>query len=135
MESRITFLISILALLIAVLPAAGFAEEDKAEKIKEVIDKTTPEGRAAFQTHRMKNTLGLDQEQIDKVREINLKYARKVETTVGASEGELRKLEEMREIGEEKDRELKAILSADQYDKYLALKEEMREKMMESAGS
>jgi len=134
MESRITFLISIVALLIAVVPAAGFAEDDKAEKIKEIIDKTTPEGRAAFQTQQMKKALGLNQDQIDKVREINLKYARKVETTADASEGESRKLGEMKKISEEKDSEMKAVLSSEQYDKYLAMKEEMRKKMLDSTG-
>jgi hypothetical protein len=122
----------IVALSISVLPAAD--GEGEAEKIKEIIDKTTPEGRAAFQTQEMKKALGLNQDQIDKVREINLKYARKIETTVDTSKGEGGELGGMREISEEKDSEMKGVLSAEQYDKYLAMKEEMRKKMLGSTG-
>ena len=134
MEMRIPFMLFVIALSISVLPAASADGEGEAEKIKEIIDKTTPEGRAAFQTQEMKKGLGLNQDQIDKVRELNLKYARKVETTADASEGESRKLGEMKKISEEKDSEMKAVLSSEQYDKYLAMKEEMRKKLLDSTG-
>jgi hypothetical protein len=134
MEIRVPFLISIIALSISVFPAAGADGEGEAKEIKEIIDKTTPQGRAAFQTQEMKRELGLNQDQIDKVREINLKYARKAETTVDASQGGSRKLGEMKEISDEKDREMKVVLSSEQYDKYLAMKEQMRKKMLDSTG-
>jgi len=134
MDMRIPFLIPVIALLISAVPVASLTAETEAEKIEEVIDRTTPEGRAASQTQQMKKELGLNQDQIDKVREINLKYARKVQTTVDGSEEEIQELRQMQEIGEEKDREMKAVLSAEQFSKYLAMKEQIREKIREASG-
>lgn len=95
------------------------------------LKNTTPEERAKAQTAFMTSKLDLKPDQKPKVAEVNLKYAKKMDPVLKGEAGPFMKMREMRKIGEEKDAELKHLLSPDQFDKYLASKEEMREKFEE----
>ena len=51
-----------------------------------------------------------------------------MEPIIKGQEGPLMRLRQMREVGQAKEAELKGVLSPEQFHKYLAEKQEMREK-------
>ena len=95
------------------------------------LKNTTPEQRAKALTEVMTTKLGLSPEQTSKVANLNLTYANKMEPLIKGSEGPFVKMREMRQINEAKEAELKQILTPQQFEKYLASKEQMREKVLE----
>jgi len=119
LRNAVLMMVAVAALLLAVPPVAR-AQMDK-------LASTTPQERAKMQTEFMKNRLDLTPEQLQRVGALNLKYAQRMDPVIKGSEGPLMKMRQMREINEAKVGELKGILSP-QFEKYLASKEEMREK-------
>jgi len=97
----------------------------------DAVNDTTPKERAEAQTLMMKEKLGLSDAKTEKVRAINLKYAEKMEPVIKGSDGPLMKGREARNFQAQKEGELKAVLSADEFKKYLASKQEMREHIVE----
>jgi hypothetical protein len=123
MEQRPTFialLVAAMSLLIVVTAGA----QNEMEKLKS----STPEERARLQTEMMKTKLSLTTDQTPKVAAINQKYAQRMEPIIKGQEGPLMRLRQMREVGQAKEAELKGVLSPEQFQKYLAEKQEMREK-------
>jgi len=91
-----------------------------------------PQERAEIQTRLMGNALSLsDSSRIDKVYDINLKYAKKMEELTNSGSRRRAKFRKMRSLSEDKDKELKKTLTSEQYEEYLELKEQMRERMIE----
>ena len=113
---------------------APFAAHAQMEQLKQ----TTPEQRATLQTALMAERLGLTADQKTKVAALNLTYATKMEPIIKGSAGPLREMREIRQINDEKEAELKQILTPTQFQQYLASKEEMRQKfekrILENAG-
>ncbi len=91
------------------------------------LKKTTPEERAAVLTEMMKAKLSLSDSQLSQVRDINLKYAKKMQPILEGSERPLREMWEMKEVNQDKEAELKKVLTPEQFQHYLASKAEMRE--------
>jgi hypothetical protein len=87
---------------------------------------TTPEQRAKVQTDLMKAKFALTPDQVTKVSDINLKYAKKLDPVIKGSGGSLVKMRQMKEIEAEKEAELRQALSAQQFGEFLPSKEEMR---------
>ena len=88
--------------------------------------------RSAKLTEWMRTNLRLTDEQLPTVRDINLKYAKKMDAIAANS---LPKSEKMREITENdkaKDKELKDVLTADQFQAYLSKKQEIKKKFKEN---
>jgi len=92
---------------------------------------TTPDERASAQTAMMKVKLDLTADQLLKIAAINQKYAQKMEPIIKGSSGMFMKMNQMRGVNEEKEAELKQVLSPEQFQKYLASKAEMREEFEE----
>jgi hypothetical protein len=92
---------------------------------------TTPDERANAQTALMKAKLDLTADQLPKITALNQKYAQKMEPIIKGSSGTFMKMIQMREVNEQKEAELKQVLSPEQFQKYLASKEEMREQFEE----
>jgi hypothetical protein len=123
MELRPTF-IALLAAAMSLLIVVAAGAQNEMEKLKS----STPEERARLQTEMMKTKLGLTPDQTPKVAAINQKYAQRMEPIIKGQEGPLMRLRQMREVGQAKEAELKGVLSPEQFQKYLAEKQEMREK-------
>ena len=84
----------------------------------------TPEERAKRQTEMMKENLSLTTAQEPKVSAINLKYAKKMEDVRKiADTAVMRKTAQ--NLNKQKEGELKAVLTADQFKSYLTQVEEM----------
>ena len=90
-----------------------------------------PEKRVQIQTDRTADFLELDSLTKDKVFVINMKYAREFEAgrKEGASRYEVMK--QMDKLSVSKNKEMKAVLTKDQYKKYLRQQQEMRNKMQQ----
>ena len=123
MELRPTF-IALLAVAMSLLIVVAAGAQNEMEKLKS----STPEERARLQTEMMKVKLALSPDQTPKVAAINQKYAQRMEPIIKGQEGPLMRLRQMREVGQAKEAELKGVLSPEQFQKYLAEKQEMREK-------
>ena len=113
-------------LLTCILTNPALAQ-DKADMLKN----STPEQRAKVQTALMKAKLQLDTVQTAKVQAINLAAAQKMEPLLKSDGGKLAKFRQLKEIDNTKDKDLKKVLTPDQYKQYEAAKEEMKEKMKE----
>jgi len=118
------WLLSATALLLLALSSPASAQLEK-------LKNTTPEERAKAQTAMMKTKLELTPEQTAKVAAINEKYAQKMEPILKGDDRPLMQMRKVKQITDAKEGELKQVLSPEQFDKYLASKEEMREKVME----
>jgi hypothetical protein len=118
------------ALTVSVVLLLAFSASAQLDKLKN----TTPEERAEVQTAFMKSKLGLTTDQATQVADINLRYAQKMDPIIKGSSGLLMKRRQMNEVNREKEAELKQALSAEQFQKYLDSKEEMREKFEEKIG-
>ncbi|MCB9178843.1 MAG: hypothetical protein H6590_05420 [Flavobacteriales bacterium] len=113
-------------MMIAVLAGMTMAAQAQ-DKVKK-----SPEERAKARTEQLTKELGLSPEQAAKVEAINLKYADKgaeMRKEREAERAEARK--EGKEMRDAHDAEMKAVLTHDQYVKWTAKKEEMKEKRME----
>jgi len=107
------------------LIASAITASAQLDKLKN----TTPQERAKAQTLFMKSKLDLTEAQLPKVEALNLKYAEKLDPVIKGSAGPLVKMQEFRQANEDKEAEMKGILSPDQFQRYLAAKQEMREKV------
>jgi len=113
-----------LALVTLALPIVASAQDPSA-----ALAKSTPEERAAFQTEYMKTKLALADEQAPKVQSINLDAAQKMEPVIKGTDGPLVKLRRARAIEAEKETALQGVLTPDQFQKFLAMKDELRQKL------
>ncbi|GAB4003903.1 hypothetical protein GCM10028808_00460 [Spirosoma migulaei] len=91
----------------------------------------TPEERATRQTARMKETLKLSPEQETSVSDINLKYAKQMQSVIETGGRNLKTAREAKSIMKNKDKELKEVLDKDQFKQYLTIKEEMMNQLKE----
>jgi Spy/CpxP family protein refolding chaperone len=87
-----------------------------------------------MQTNNMKETLSLTEDQVDKVGEINLNYARKMQNAYNSGGSKLQRLRKMKALAAEKDGALKKVLTPTQYATYQENKEEMKERRRERKG-
>lgn len=112
----------IIALLASMTVAAQAQEKDR----------KTPQERAKLRTEHMTKELELSPEQQAKVEAINLKYADQVEAVRAESEAErTAKREAAEAMHAAHDAEMKAVLTADQYTKWVAKKQEAKAKHLE----
>ncbi|MDI3321498.1 hypothetical protein [Pinibacter soli] len=87
--------------------------------------------RAMKQTNWMKSNLKLTDDQANKVQDVNLKYANKMDELHKSTATKQDKMTSMKSDEAAKDAELKAILNDSQYQTYLQKKEEMKKQMKE----
>jgi hypothetical protein len=88
----------------------------------------TPEERARIQNEMMKSKLALNDTQYKQVADINLKYAQKIAPIMKSDDSKFSKYRQIKPIMEEKDEDLKAILTKGQFEKYTEIKKEMMAK-------
>lgn len=100
--------------------------------------KMTAEERAQKLSDKMKTELSLTDEQYEKVKAVNLKYAKKNDEIRNGSGGKLSKYKSIKSSQSDKKKEMKAILTEEQYKKYEQMMEdaenEARERMKNRNG-
>jgi Spy/CpxP family protein refolding chaperone len=88
-----------------------------------------PEKRAQKQTQLMVDSLSLSAKQGEKVKEINLKYAEKMKELRNNAEVDRDAIwEKMNALRQEQDKELQTLVTAEQWDKWLKVRESERKK-------
>jgi len=90
------------------------------------------ESYAAKLNDWMKTNLQLTNEQIPKVEEINLKYAKRLEALQAKTIPRRQKLDILKADDKAKEKELKEIFTVDQFKKYQAKKTEIKKQMKEN---
>jgi len=115
----------VLSFLSLLAPAAH------AQGPSEALQSSTPQERATFQTEYMKHKLALTDEQLPKVSALNLETAQKMDPVLKGSQGPLMKMRAMKAIEDQKETQLQAILTPDQFQKFLAAREELKQKLEE----
>lgn len=88
----------------------------------------TPEKIAEVQTKMLSDTLKLDSAENNQLYQLNLKYANKLQDLKSINDRK-KKIKEFRAMNNDKDKEMKDLLSDEQYKVYLGLKQEMQDKM------
>lgn len=87
------------------------------------------EERVRKQTDILYTDLPLrDSAQYKQVYDINLKYAQKMQESVQKAGSKMAKLKAARSVQEQKDGEMKKVLSSDQYKKYNEIMDERKDK-------
>lgn len=88
----------------------------------------SPEERARWQTDWMKKELLLDSTVVPRVYAINLKYANKMEGIMqNDTSSRFERHQDVRNLMDAKDNELKKVLTDEQYKLYLQKRNEMRQ--------
>jgi len=113
---------STLCIILLLLPGSNAHSQDK-----------TPEQRATAITEWMKTNLQLTPEQEGPVQTVNLKYANLNEGLKTSSKARMAKAKELKSNNESKKKELKKILTPEQFKMYEAKEAELREKFKEEA--
>jgi hypothetical protein len=124
-----TFFVFFMVFLVWLTPALTSAEEETIEKLRLLMENTTPEQRARFEDHWMQKDLHLSQGQAAQISKINLQAAERMQSIFNSHDGRFLKFQEIMRAREEKDNQLRTVLTNDQLAKYQAKKEEMWEKM------
>lgn len=88
--------------------------------------------RAQFQTERMTSSLKLDSAQVEKVGSINLKYAQKMDPVIKGNGSKISKFRAFKSINDEKQAELKKVLTKEQFAEFQRQQEEMKERFREN---
>jgi hypothetical protein len=119
---RILSISMIISILTIVSTTAARAQMDSMK---------TASDRAASMTEKMKTQLSLTDAQYPQVQALNMKYAQKMDSLRSSAGERSTKFPAMKSIQQSKDDELKGILTSDQFTKYQAMEQEMRQKMMQ----
>ncbi|WAC13453.1 hypothetical protein [Dyadobacter pollutisoli] len=87
--------------------------------------------RAKLQTERMTASLKLDAEQTQKVGQINLKYAQKMDPVIEGSGSKMSRFKAFKSINKDKEAELKGVLTTQQFQQFQKQQQEMKDKLKE----
>jgi hypothetical protein len=93
------------------------------------LKNSTPEERAELQSEWMKSTLKLSPSVVPAVEALNLKYAKKTQSLLKSEKSKLHKFKAYKADSDAKDKELRNLLTSDQYKLYQQKKDEMEQKM------
>ena len=100
-------------------------------KLDKLFAETTPEQRAELLTQKMNEKLTLTDDQRPAIYDINLRYARNVESAYSSGGRKMKRLKSMKAASKEKDGELKKIMTGEQYKSYLRYKDELKDMVKE----
>jgi hypothetical protein len=114
------FLIKTLVMLtlICALPMSAMAQMEE-------LKNSTPQERADLQTQWMQTNLSLDSKVSSQVADLNLKYAKEMQTVIDSNSPPLKKMMSFKQNSTAKDAELKPLLTSEQYASYEQKKSEM----------
>jgi hypothetical protein len=89
------------------------------------------EQRAKLQTERMASSLKMDAGQTEKVGQINLKYAQKMDPVIQGAGSKMSRYKAFKKINDQKEQELKSVLSSQQFEQFQKQQQEMKDKLRE----
>ena len=113
-------------IFIAVIAAFLFSVTASAQKMGDAAE------RSAKLTEWMRINLNLTDEQLPAVRDINLKYAKKMDALKTNLLPKNEKMKQITDNDKAKDKELKDVLTGSQFQTYLSKKQEIKKKFKEN---
>lgn len=124
MKTKSTLLLSVTLLLTLFYSCLSEAQQKR---------KITPEKMAEVQTRMQQKALDLDKAEVEQMKSINLKYAKKMQPLIQEIRAtkNKEKLKRLRNMNQEKNYEVAQILSKEQYETYLKHQKKMRKKLRE----
>jgi Spy/CpxP family protein refolding chaperone len=120
--------LSIAVLGISMLAGTNSFAQDRAPRPDRDRTQKSAAERAEHQTVSMKHQLALSEDQVEKVQDINLRYAEKMEAMRSTEDAQR---EAVKELSAARDEELKAVLSPEQMEKMAAARAEKKAHMQE----
>jgi protein CpxP len=109
------------------------ARREKAEAAFDRLAELTPEQIAGFLNNRMAASLALTDNQRPRIEGINLEHARKLRVIAGSDDGVRAKGRAVNKLNDAHEAALKEVLTAEQFTKFLELKEQLRDFLKDSA--
>ena len=100
--------------------------QSSAQKLGDATERSTK------LTEWMRINLSLTDEQLPVVRDINLKYAKRMDELKVNSLPKSEKMKQIEDNDKEKDKELKDVLTGSQFQTYLSKKQEIKKKLKEN---
>jgi Spy/CpxP family protein refolding chaperone len=122
--------IVLMLVVLASITLGAHAQQDSTRRGGGGQGRRTPEERAKMQTEQMTKRLSLTPEQVVKIEEINLKFAKEPMAGGAGADWEAR-MAAMKKMQDDKNAAFKPILTPAQYDDYLKMVEENRARMAE----
>lgn len=126
---RIIWLALFITINFMAINKAQVQADPKQKEFAEKFKAMTPQQRADFQTNMMLDKLKLGNQQLAKVKVVNLKYALKFQPILMSDKSRFSKFRAFKSLQEEKDVELKDIFTTSQFKQYKDFEDEMRKKM------
>jgi len=111
-------------MLIILVGTSALAQE------KEMTEEQKAQMEAQLEDYIEK--LDLSEEQRPKFEEITKRYGKQLMVLKESSKGRLSKYKEFKSINKDRNKEMEALLSEEQYTIYMATQEEMQQKMKEN---
>ncbi|HEY4247955.1 MAG TPA: hypothetical protein VGM64_13965 [Lacunisphaera sp.] len=111
------------------------ARRQKTETAFDRLAARSPDQIAGFLDNRLSAKLGLTADQLPRVYAVDLDYAIKIQAAAASNEGTLSKARTMEKAGDAHTSDLKEVLNADQFARFLTMKEELRTAIKEGAGT
>jgi len=123
----------ITVLVSAALMSLGCGNKDASKGLgmQNLIEKIPAEERASAQEDFLADRLSLTAEQREQVGQVNRKYAREVDSILRSDDYRSKKARLFKSAMKNKDRELKKVLSREQYEMYEKIREEMKQRLRE----
>lgn len=128
-SARIIWLMLFITMNFMAINKAQAQANPKQKELGEMLKAMTPQERADFQTTIMLDKLKLGNQQLAKVKVVNLKYALKFQPILMSDKGRLSKFRAFKALQEQKDIELKDIFTTSQFKQYKDFEDDMRKKM------
>jgi len=95
------------------------------------LKKMPAEERAKLQTESMVSSLKLDAGQTEKVGQINLKYAQKMDPVIQGAGSKMSRFKAFKSISKDKEAELKGVLTRQQFEQFQKQQQDLKDKLRE----
>jgi Spy/CpxP family protein refolding chaperone len=124
----------ITVLVSAALMSFGCGNKNASKKpeMQNLVEEIPAEEKAPVQEDFLAKKLSLTAEQREQVGQINRKYAREVDSILRSDDYRSKKVRRFKSAMKNKDRELKKVLSKEQYEMYEKIREEMKQRLREA---
>ena len=125
------YFITVLVSVTLIFLGCGNKNASKKPEMQNLVEETPAEEKAPVQEDFLVKKLSLTAEQREQVGQVNRKYAREVDSILRSDDYRSKKARLFKSAMKNKDRELKKVLSREQYEMYEKIREEMKQRLRE----
>jgi len=125
------YFITVLVSVTLIFIGCGNKNASKKPEMQNLVEEIPAEEKAPVQEDFLAKKLSLTAEQREQVGQINRKYAREVDSILLSDDYRSKKVRRFKSAMKNKDRELKKVLSKEQYEMYEKIREEVKQRLKE----